>query len=539
MDSTWSFCLSDTWVIEDRELSLRDCVDFTLCRRGLKRVELSETSLVQIRASQKELLTLLEKRIPIYGVNTGFGDSCFRIIPIEKVEQLQANLVSYLLCGTGNLLSRERVRATLLFRFVSLSRGLSGVSEPLLVRLMELLNRDWVPPIPCKGSLGASGDLVPLAYVAQAVQGEGSIDWNGKLHPAKELFSTYGLGPYKLKPKEGLALVNGTSAMAGVALVNWVEALSLLDLSAIGTSWLCLALGGRTESFGPLVNARAKNYSGQSRVAAAILELLQEEDYQPIPLSQIRVQEGEAELPIQDRYSLRCVPQILGPMVETLDLTKHWLTLELNGVSDNPLVSPEGGFATGGNFYGGYLSHSMDYVKICLANLADLLDRQVASLVDEKSNRGLHPNLANWESIPLEERFLHHGLKGIHQSMSALASEMIANSMPNSVFSRSAESHNQDKVSLGMSAANQCTRVLEECFLLTSYYMVCVAQALDLKKINLKGEASRSLFHTIRSVVPFVERDQPLGEGVERLAATLREKAYRGESFTGVFGEIS
>ena len=516
------------YVIGEKPLSLVQVGDFVFSRDRVSSIKVSPDCLERVRKSHHRLYEFMERQVPIYGVTTGFGDSCFRVIPKEKSEQLQSNLISYLLCGTGKALPKEASRAMMLFRLQSLSRGFSGISPELVQRIALYLEKDWIPVVPREGSLGASGDLIPLAYLAQALQGEGELhgDEDQKLS-TREVLSRAGVEPYVLKAKEGLALVNGTSAMAGLCLVNLNSARFLTELGSLMSSWLCLGLQGRTEPFEPFVNERAKQHSGQTESAQHILEFLKAESYFSKPLDQVQIQGSQIQEFIQDRYSLRCAPQILGPVLETLSLAEGWLQLEGSGVSDNPLVDAEGNLAMGGNFYGGYLSHGMDYLKISLAQLADLFDRQLTSLIDEKSNRGLPANLAAWNSMPESERFLHHGLKGLHQAVNALTSEILPKAVPNSIFSRSSESHNQDKVSLGMSAAVQCMEMIEPLFTLSAMYLICLAQAIDLRKIQLKGSVSSQYYEMIRGTVPFVERDQSLEKSVRVLARKLKTLAAK------------
>lgn len=513
--------MKNTLHIDESALSLKDAENFIFKRTPQPEIEFSQATLSHVEGSYQQLQTLLEKRVPIYGVNTGFGDSLFRSISLEKTTELQNNLISYLLCGTGPLLTRDMTRATLLFRLFSLSRGLSGVSVELLTTMKEFLLRDWLPEIPSQGSLGASGDLVPLAYLASMLRGEGNIQTPEGVFPAGDLFQKFNIKPYALKPKEGLAIVNGTSAMCGIAAVNLVQAEELVTLTNTATAWLCLALQGRKEAFGTLVNDVAKSHPGQSKIAKAIRLILEEENHSTLKYDQIQVKNQTTTSLIQDRYSLRCTPQVLGPVDETLTLIRGWLEREVNSVSDNPLIHENGELATGGNFYGGYLGQGMDYLKISLGQIADLIDRQLMQVIDEKSNRGLPANLANWPGLPEEERFLHHGLKGLHQSVSAITSEILAKTVPNTIFSRSSESHNQDKVSLGMSAGMQCSEVIDSVFRITSMHLICLAQALDLRGIPLTG-STRKTYDLVRSFVPFVERDRSLGEPIEKLAKALR-----------------
>lgn len=526
----------DGLLISDDQLKLQDV------RRYLFDIEprplrISPETLQRVQDSEARFTKLLEKRIPIYGVTTGFGDSCFRVIPPERSAALQSNLIQYLSCGTGEYLPPLASKAAMVFRLKSLSRGYSGVSRDLIERLKLHIENNWIAAIPRKGSLGASGDLVPLAYIARTLQGEGFIHCDdsaagdgmtatsGGIRAAADALEEAGLKPYILKPKEGIALVNGTSAMAGLALLNHQKARFLTMLASLSSAWLCLALRGRTEAFGELVNERAKHHPGQARAARRIRDLLAAEGYAPKAGQDIAVATDHTEELIQDRYSLRCAPQILGPVLETLELVERWLEVEVNGVSDNPLIDDDGRLGMGGNFYGGYLSQGMDYLKISLAQIADLCDRQLTLLIDDKSNRGLPPNLANWPGLGPAERHLHHGLKGLHQAVNALTSEIMPKALANSIFSRSSESHNQDKVSLGMSAATQCHDMLEDLFHVQAMHLICLAQALDLRGTHLMGDTSLYIYKLVRSVVPFVEADRALDDCVDALSEELKDLA--------------
>jgi histidine ammonia-lyase len=480
-------------------------------------IELDPQLLERVAAGRERFNALMEKNVPIYGVTTGFGASVTKPVARAQSEKLQANLIAYLSCGTGPRLPRAAVRAAMLFRLNSLTRGYSGVSVELVQRLRLFLERDWIPVVPREGSLGASGDLIPLAYIAQALQGKGEVETPTGTEAVSALLEKHKETPYALKAKEGLALVNGTSAMCGLAFVNYQHCGFLLSLATLATAWTCLALRGRVEAFGALVNSEAKKFSGQGAVAAQVRAFLEDEAYSA----------PAGNNPIQDKYSLRCAPQVLGPVLESLELAERWLETEINGVSDNPLIGEEGELAMGGNFYGGYLAHGMDYMKLCLGHVADLADRQLITLMDEHTNRGLPANLAYWHEGNREEHFLHHGLKGLHQSVSAITSEVMAKSLPNSIFSRSSESHNQDKVSLGMSAGVQLSEMIPQLYNVLAMHLACLAQALDLRGHSLSGERSAGLYALIRRHVPFVEHDQPLDRPITALSTELQSLAFR------------
>lgn len=524
MDEAMNEEFEAQFVIDEQGLKLDDVTAFALRSKPFTSIHITSRVKAKVERSHGLLERLIERKVPIYGVTTGFGDSCFRVVRPEQSAELQRNLIAYLSCGTGPSLSLEASRAAMLIRLQSFCRGFSGVSFELVERLKLFLEKDWIPVVPREGSLGASGDLIPLAYIAQVLQGQGMLHSPQGPQPASEVLAKAGVKPYVLKPKEGLALVNGTSAMAGLCLVNLKRAEYLMELAQTSTAWLCLALKGRIEAFGVLVNEQAKTHSGQARVAAAIRTALEAEDYRPRAGQDIGVHANrQTEEFIQDRYSLRCTPQVLGPIAETISQVRQWLETEINSTSDNPLIDEEGNLGMGGNFYGGYLGHGMDYLKICLAHIADLQDRQLMTLIDEKSNRGLPPNLADWGSIPEEERFLHHGLKGLHQAVNAITSEILAKAIPNTIFSRSSESHNQDKVSLGMSAGVQCGEMLETLFTTQAMYLICLAQALDLRGIQLREPKAKALYQLVRGIVPFVKRDMALEGAIRALAGRLKE----------------
>ncbi len=521
--------MQNTLTINEDHLKINSVLKFI--STPFTQISITDSTLERIHAANKKLYDFIEKRVPVYGVTTGFGDSCFRVIQAEQAEELQKNLVLYLNCGTGPLLSESASRAVLLIRLQSLCRGYSGVSVSLIERMKLYLENNWTPVIPREGSLGASGDLIPLSYVAQALQGQGYLHSKKGPIATEIILKEAGIASYVLKAKEGLALVNGTSAMAGLCLNNLQQSRFILNLSTLTTSWLCMALGGKTEPFGVLVNEKAKKHEGQKKVARVVRDLLNRESYKAARGQDVSVNDGHTSEFVQDRYSLRCVPQILGPVLETIENAWTWLEQEINSASDNPLISEDGKLEMGGNFYGGYLAHSMDYLKICLGHIADLQDRQLTYLIDDKSNRGLTPNLADWPSLPESERFLHHGLKGLHQSVSALTSDLLSQSIPNSIFSRSSESHNQDKVSLGMTAAVRCSDMLGTLFTIQAQYLICLAQALDLRDIKLEGKDAVYFYNLVRTHVPHIKRDQSLGENIKNLSENLKHVAmeYGGE----------
>lgn len=510
----------------DGRLSLEQLLNFVFRREEVSAIVLSEQVLAKTQRSFQALQERIQKGTPIYGVTTGFGDSCTSYVDQNLAHQLQKNLIQYLSCGQGDSISVFASRAMFLIRLNSLCQGISAVSPELLQHMVKLLELDILPVVPEEGSLGASGDLVPLAYLGQVIQGEGSCFYRGRTEQTQTIYQKYHLKSYQLKPKEGLAIVNGTSTMAGLMTENLTLTAELLRLSQMTTAWQCLVLNGKREAFGPFINEVAKTNPGQAAVARQISTYLDAENYFPQRGQDVGVGGLKTQDFVQDRYSIRCVPQILGPIIENLQQSWKNLEHEMNSVTDNPVVDAEGNLEMGGNFYGGYLCQSMDFTKINLAHMADLIDRQVMMLIDEKSNRGLPANLVNSDGLSLEERHIHHGLKGVHQTVSAITSELMQKSIPSGIFSRSSESHNQDKVSLGMSAATTCRQMLTGMYKVMAMQLVCLAQAIDIKKIRLQGDESQKLYQLVRQSVPFVQFDTSLGVALAQLAQELRQQAF-------------
>jgi len=478
----------------------------------------------KINNNHQKILNAIERKETIYGVTTGFGDSSRRVISSEHSTTLQKNLIQYLTCGTGPLLPKAVCRAVTTFRLNSLARGYSAVSYDLLKRMKWMVEQDVVPQIPSQGSLGASGDLVPLAYLARAVQGSGQVWFQGKSMEMEEVCKKYDLPPYQLKPKEGLALVNGTTVMAAYSFHNLKIFNYLFELATHSTTLCVLGMNGHKEAFNPLINSKAKQFSGQAFVANQIHSTLNNEDYTS-PKNENTSASEERNNTVQDKYSLRCAPQILGPILDSLKLCENWTQTEASGVSDNPVIDEGEEFSMGGNFYGGYISHGMDYLKISLAHMADMIDRQFMCLIDESTNRGLPPNLANWDELPEELRFLNHGLKGLNQAMSAICSEVMAQSTPGGIFSRSSEAHNQDKVSLGLSACVQMNNMFDNLFTMTAIHLIGCAQALDLRNYQLKDPKLIEIYELVRSHSAQVTEDRSMDMDIQNLANALKNQS--------------
>ncbi|MCO4855790.1 aromatic amino acid ammonia-lyase [Herbaspirillum sp. WGmk3] len=409
---------------------------------------------------------LLREDGTIYGVTTGYGDSCTVTVPPELVPELPHHLYTYHGCGLGALFTPEQSRAILAARLNSLCQGFSGVSVALLEQITGLLHHDLLPQIPCEGSVGASGDLTPLSYLAAVLCGERQVWRDGSTVPAAEALAGAGMTPLRLRPKEGLAIMNGTAVMTALACLAFDRARYLCQLATRITAMSSFTLDGNAHHFDATLFS-AKPHPGQQQVAGWL--------QRDLPCGQAHRNEKR----LQDRYSVRCAPHVIGVLNDALPSLRQFIENELNSANDNPLIDPDGERVLhGGHFYGGHIAFAMDSMKTAVANIADLLDRQMALMVDQRYNNGLPANLsgARGPRAPI-----NHGLKALQISASAWTAEALKLTMPASVFSRSTECHNQDKVSMGTIAARDCLRVLELTEQVAAALLITVRQGVWLR----------------------------------------------------------
>jgi histidine ammonia-lyase/phenylalanine ammonia-lyase len=470
-------------------------------------VELDTRAREDMRRSVQLRESLLARDEAVYGMTTGFGDSVQRRVAPQDAATLQHNLVLGHLCGTGTPAPPAVVRATMLSRANCLARGHSGIRPKVIDLLLNMITHDLVPVVPSRGSLGASGDLVPLAYVAAALLGDGEIEHKSTRYPASTALSAAGLTPLTLQPREGLALINGTSFATGYASIALTEARILADTAAAATALASLALDGNSDHFDERLQ-RHKNHQGQQHAARAIRATLLQSPY-------------SGSGPLQDPYSLRCAPQVIGVLYDTLAWGESWIGEELNSSSDNPLLEPETAVVLhGGNFYAGHVGQTMEALKLAVANVADLLDRQVQLLVDEKFNRGLTPNLAGAHPDTSDGSPVHHGFKASQIACSAVTAETLQAAAPAMVFSRSSEAHNQDKISMGTTAARQATEVLHGARRVLAIQLMAACQALDLRGTNL-GTPAAELHARVRRHVEALNEDRRLDRDTDTVVSLI------------------
>lgn len=463
----------------------------------------------------------------IYGITTGFGASAEFGVDPEVAARMPRNLLRYHGCGTGRILDEVEAAAVVTVRLASIARGHSAVRLEVLERLATLLDRRILPCIPAEGSVGASGDLTPLSYVAALLVGEREVWVDGQVKDAAAALAAAGLEPLSLAPKESLAIMNGTSVMTALGCLAWERARRLGRFASTLTAMTSDVLFGVPGHFDDRIFA-LKPHPGQRAAARWIRDGILEREERPPRLRYEWVcGEDDTVLAgvvrnarIQDRYSIRCAPHVIGVLLDALPFSRQLLETELNGVNDNPLIDPEAGEALhGGNFYGGHACLVADTLKNVVANVADLMDRQLALLNNPLTNEGLPPNLVARTG---PDRATHHGFKAMEISASALTAEALKLTMPASVFSRSTESHNQDKVSMGTIAARDGVRVLELSETVAVIHLLALCQAVDLRGPERCHASSRAMRDAVRADVPVNDADRRMDRDIERVLARYR-----------------
>ncbi len=454
----------------------------------------------------------LERGLPVYGLTTGVGSAVVELVPPEHRDEIPHLLSRALGVGTGRILDESQAAAVVASRLVSLASGHSGVRAIVLERLCVFLSARLLPRIPEEGSVGASGDLAPLSYLAAALMGEREATLAGRALTAAEAHAELGIEPLALTPKEVLSLVNGTSVMTALGCLALDDANRLARLACSITAIASEVVHGNPAHFDARI-AAWKPHAGQVRASAWIAADLEYDPARPLP----------APARLQDRYSIRCAPHVIGVLLDAAELARGVLEVELNGANDNPLVDPDtGDVLHGGNFYGGHVCFAMDALKAAVASVADLLDRQLALLCAPDATDGLPANLI---AVQGPSRGAHSGFKAMQLAASALTAEAQKLTIPAAAFSRSTESHNQDKVSLGTIAARDALRVVELAETVSAIVLLAGCQALDLRGAGGERARSRALLRAIRKEVPMLSTDRRQDHDIARVLALLRANA--------------
>ena len=498
-------------LIDGGNVSVNDVV--AVARDGVI-VEISKNKnfVKRMERTQHILMESMRKGIPVYGVTTGYGKSCGRRMSMADALKNGDNIFRFHGCGTGEPIGIEETRAAMLCRIICLARGYSGVSIALLQQMANFLNYGITPVVPCEGSVGASGDLTPMSYIGACLAGDREVFYKDQRMSTARAMKMTGLKPHKYLPKEPLSMVNGTTTMTGIAAITIDRARRILTAAIYATALSVHALKGNAHHYHPVLS-KAKPFPGQVFVAAQIARLLQAK-------VSVKKLEDDALETLQDPYSLRCAPQVLGVLYDSLAWIEKWVELEANSSNDNPIFDPASGTVLmGGNFYGGHIAFDMDGLKAALASVADMCDRQTMLLVDPNLNRGLPGDLVRATG---RETGLHHGFKAMSISSSALTAEALKGTMPAASFSRSTESHNQDKVSMGTIAARDAERICTLTERVLSIHLLAAAQACDIRdNIGVRPLLAKTQEH-IRFVSPEVLEDRPLDKDIEKMCTAIR-----------------
>lgn len=483
------------------------------------RVALSQSAefVQRMRKGPAFLERLLKDEGEIYGVTTGYGDSCTVAVPWPLYEELPYHLVRFHGCGMGRWLQAEQARAVLCARLASLAQGYSGVRIELLQQLVNCINAGMVPCIPEEGSVGASGDLTPLSYVAAMLIGEREVMLDGATLPARDALARLDMRPMDLRPKEALAIMNGTAMMTGLACLAFKRAEYLAQLATRITALNVIALNGNDYHFDAKLFS-VKPHPGQGQIAQWLRDDLQVD---AAPRHSRR---------LQDRYSLRCAPHVIGVLQDALPMLRSFIETELNSSNDNPIIDGEGEHVLhGGHFYGGHIAFAMDSLKNCVANIADLLDRQMALLMDPKFNHGLPANLSG---VSGPRSVINHGFKAVQIGVSAWTAEALKLTMPASVFSRSTECHNQDKVSMGTIAARDCLRILELTEQVAAAVLMAANQGVELRLRDDEHARARlapalgSMQSALLEQCGFLEEDRALEPVLRQLVQQIQSRTW-------------
>jgi histidine ammonia-lyase len=460
----------------------------------------------------------------IYGINTGFGPMAQFKIDDTKLNQLQYNLIRSHSSGTGNILDDESVRAILVARINNFLQGNSGVSYGVIEQLVSFLNNKISPEIYEHGGVGASGDLVQLAHLALNLIGEGYVRFNGERRKTSEVFQELAIKPLNVQLRDGLGLMNGTSCMTGIGAINLIYANRLLNWSIVSSTILNEVVEAYDDSFSEGLN-NVKLHPGQRFVAEKMRNFLADSKLikkrEELFADNDVMQHNEFKKKIQEYYSIRCVPQILGPVKETLDFATQIIENEINSTNDNPIVSvEEQNVFHGGNFHGDYVSLEMDKVKIVITKLTMLAERQLNFLLNSRLNNQF-PAFLNTQTLGF-----NFGIQGMQFTATSTTAESQMLSNPMYVHSIPNNNDNQDIVSMGTNSAVITKKVIENGFQVMAIHMIAMCQAIDLledaKRTKLSLQTMK-IYNVIRGVMPVINEDVPQFENIKNVTDTLRK----------------
>ncbi len=504
-----------TLAIDGNSLSLASFLQVSRCDA---KVSLHPKAMAFIEQSRSVVENIVNSDKLVYSINTGFGALSRIAIPKDQVETLQLNFVRSHAAGTGEPLSKEVTRGMMLLRANTLAKGYSGARPEVIQLLLEMLNRGVHPVVPCQGSLGASGDLAPLAHLALVLIGEGYAEVSGTVYPGKEALEKVGLSPVVLKAKEGLALVNGTQMMTAIAALTLLQAETLCKVSDISAS---MSTEGFLGSHRPFMDAvqRVRPHPGQIQCAENCRRLLENSEI---------AQSHAGCKKVQDPYSFRCTPQVHGAVRDTLRFVREVVERELNAATDNPLIFPETGEAVSqGNFHGEPIAFAMDYLAIAMAELGNISERRIDKLNDP-----------HFSELPA---FLTQGPEGLnsgtmiaHYTAASLVSENKVLAHPASIDSIPSSNNKEDHVSMGSIAARKAAKIVDHVRYIIATELFCATQSLRFRLPLKPGDGVQSAFQFLSERIAPIVHDRVFSAEIAEVATWV----YDGDILKAVESAI-
>ncbi len=505
--------------LDGNSLTITDVITVARTRPGALTLEMSSQARTAVaRASQAVAQIVADGRV-VYGINTGFGAFKNTTIPHNALRQLQINIVRSHSAGTGHPLDTDIVRAMMLVRANTLASGYSGVRVETIELLLHMIERGVHPVVPRQGSLGASGDLAPLAHIALVMIGEGEAEFGGEIMSGAEALARAGLTPIELAPKEGLALTNGTAFMVALGCLAVEEAENAIFVANVAGALTLEALHGTPAAFDPRIHA-VRPHPYQIATAELVRYLIEESDF---------VRGSPSEDP-QDAYSLRCIPQVHGACTDAVENARRIVSIELNSVTDNPLIFfDENGAPTaisGGNFHGEPLAIAYDYLSLAMTELGNISERRLNRMTDQASNGGLLP------AFLTENGGLNSGFMLTQYTAAALASENKALCFPASADSIPTSANVEDHVSNGPISGRQARRVLRNLEQILGIELMAAAQAIDFRKKALGdavqlGKGTAPVYELIRQHIPFIAQDAVMAPHMAKAAELVASGQVR------------
>jgi len=521
-------------IIDGDSLSIEDVVAVA---RGNAYVTLSTEAKGRVMLARKTVERWVSEHRKVYGITTGFGPMCDRSVAISKVRELQENLIRSHSAGFGNPFPRDVVRAIMLLRANVLAKGYSGVRIRLLNTLVNMINRSIHPVIPEIGSVGASGDLVPLAHMALAMMGEGKVEHNGRVVQADSALKKEGIDKIRLDSKEGIALINGTSVTTALGTLACYDSHRLVKEAEIAASMSIEALNGAVDAFDERIHL-LRPHKGQIESAENFRNLLSGSQL----VSSLERATGKrshkksreiSDIKLQDAYSLRCSPQVYGAVRDAINFARKVIGIEMNSATDNPLILSKSDEALhGGNFHGQPVASAMDMLSISLTSVGNISERRTARLLDSSLNEGLPLFLVKGKED------VQMGLMGTQYTATSLAAENRTLAYPASIQSLPTNANNQDIVSMGTIAARNALKILRNVECIVAIEMISAAQAIDLRGPEKLAKGTAEAYRMIRRIIPPIVEDRETYVDIAKLVEILEN----GELLRAVeraFGELN